>query len=449
MKIGSIKNRITIWYTIFIVIIIVFLVGVLLLSQRLSSQNYYEDQLNNTMNWACASIGTFEDALALPSQNEADAHITILDEDGNKLAGRRSFSIALEKDKIQVSRNLQGNIWYVLDRPVELQDGRNLWLRCYISSAVSEQNNQTIIILLSVIIPLMLLAVVLGGRILTQRALQPLESIIQLTENISNTSNLNERVSFTDHTNEVGRLIISFNRMLTRLEKSMENEKRFISDASHELRTPIGVIYNQSEFALNSAQTIAEKDAALQVIRDRSQRAGEMLSQMLLLSRMDYQKLPLNLEHIDLSELIEQAAQELELTAGERGIKIECNIEKSIFYTCDELLILRAFTNLIENAIQYGRENGHIWLYLHRVDNVITFTVSDDGIGISEADLPKIWKRFYQANKSGERSSGSGLGLAITQWIVQAHGGTITASSVLNQGTSFTIRFPCTDTGFH
>lgn len=438
----SVKARITLWYTGFITIIVVFLVGALVISEGISSQDYYVDQLQKGLAQVAEGIASLQDAQAIDLQLDSGVHMSALQDDGTLLAGTRTFRINPHEDKLRIRSARDDDFWYLLDKPVDLDDGTRIWLRAFISSAVSERNNRAIMLFLLVAIPLLLFISVFGGLWLTRRAFGPLDAIIHAAQGISNATDLKQRLPVDTQSDEVGQLSSALNGMLSRLERSIEDEKGFISDASHELRTPISVISAQSEFALLPERTPEEKEAALRIIQARSVNAGRMLSQLLLLSRMDYEKLPLNIERVDLSELLEQIALESAEKAGNRGISIHTQIEQGIHLDCDELLIMRMIDNLLENAMRYGLNGGNIWIDLSRSGGSILLRIRDDGIGISEKDQSKIWQRFYQVNKSEQREVGFGLGLSMVHWIVTAHGGEISVRSALGEGSCFTVTLP-------
>ncbi len=437
----SIKVRITMWYAIFVVLMFALMLGVLIISQHLSSRDFYTDRLTRARDEVIASVQTLEDLKDIDTQTRTEVSVSIFSEGGELLQGQKTFGGEFNADKLRVRVGSKDNYWYIQDARHVLRDGTPIWIRCYISSSLEERNNAVLAISMAIIVPLLIVLVLFGGFRLTKQAFQPLDNMIGIAEGISDTSDLRQRFSRPGQRDEVARLADAFDKMLARLEQSVQNEKSFISDASHELRTPISVIRAQSEFALDKNRSVGEKDRALEVILDRSRKAGQMLSQMLLLSRMDFQRLPLNMERICVSELVERLAQETQSLADARNISILCSIEPDVALRCDELLFMRAVTNLLDNAIRYGRDGGHIWLRLTRTGAGVALSVRDDGIGIAEEDLPKVWKRFYQVRKSGD-NSGSGLGLSIVKWIVEAHGGTIGLHSAPGLGTEFRIELP-------
>lgn len=441
MKHTSIKTRITLWYSVFIVLIVIIMLSALLISQHRFSVDYYSDMLFNAMDEAVNSIHLENGNIIVDTQTDSGVRITVLDNNGTLLIGKRHFNAALKEEFLRIRGNANAGSWYLLDKPVTLEDGRNVWLRLYISTDLIGRTTQSLYLVLIVMVPLLLATVIFGGYRMTRHAFQPLDDISRTAASISDSRDLKQRIGMTEQTDEVGRLADTFDGMFARLERSLENEKRFISDASHELRTPLSVICAQSEYALTPGRTTEEKDAALRIIQDRGRTTSDMLSQLLMLSRMDYQKMPLNLENTNLSDLFESVALEMQTQASEKNISIHCEISERIIMRCDEILMLRMATNLVQNAIQYGREGGTVRIRLTKENHSILFVVEDDGLGISEEDQANIWNRFFQADKS-KSTAGSGLGLPIVKWIAEAHGGTIAVGSQINKGSRFTLRFP-------
>lgn len=438
----SIKVRITMWYALFVVLMFVLMMGVLMVSQHISSRGFYHDRLKRAVDETTLLLQRMEDIENIDTPTSTGVHISFLDDSGELLRGSKSFSAPFNEKNMRVRTGANESYWYIQDAHHVLQDGNTIWLRCYISSSLSERNNFVLLVSMMIIMLLLIIVIIFGGYLLTKRAFHPLDEIIEIAEGISDTNDLQQRFRLPGQRDEVGRLADTFDKMLARIEKSVQNEKAFISDASHELRTPISVIRAQSEFALGENRNTEEKDAALEVIQDRSRKAGEMLSQMLLLSRMDYQKLPVTFERICISDLLERLAQEAMVQADFRQIKIICEIEPEIMIYCDELLMMRAITNLIDNAVRYGNDNGHVWIHLAKKNKCVELVIRDDGIGIAEEDKERVWKRFYQVKKSSNSSAGSGLGLSIVEWIIRTHHGTITLQSTFGIGTEFVIQLP-------
>ena len=229
--------------------------------------------------------------------------------------------------------------------------------------------------------------------------------------------------------------------MFDKLQKSFENEVQFTSDVSHELRTPISVIMTQSEYGKDIEMTPEEAKHTFNIIFKESKKMSQLVSQLLTLVRIDKGHLKLNLENIDIGELLEISLETQQINANKKNINFITNIEENIFTIIDEIMILRAFNNIISNAIFYGKENGFLKISLKKENNKIFITFEDNGIGISKENLDKIWIRFFQADSS-RTTDNSGLGLPMVKGIIEAHNGNISVTSELGKGTTFSIILP-------
>ena len=203
------------------------------------------------------------------------------------------------------------------------------------------------------------------------------------------------------------------------------------------------MIISQCEDALDSAQTLPQARAALDTVLQQAQKMSALIAQLLTLARADRGQYHLQLERVDLSEMMEMVAAEQQQYAAHKHIDIVLDIQPGLTLSGDETMLMRMLINLVENGIRYGREGGHLWLRLHAQAETIVGEVQDDGIGIADAHLNRIWDRFYQVDPSRSASrAGAGLGLSMVQWIVHAHGGTIAVQSALGQGSTFTFVLP-------
>ena len=430
------------WYGLLILVVLGLLTLLLLWTQFLQSKDYYYRHLTEAANRAAQEVHLNADGeIELDTQIDDNVHVTVLDENGELLIGKRKFAAKPKEEVLRIRESQKSDAsWYLLDQPVTLADGRPLWIRCYASSAVAERMGGMLRLVMLLSIPLLLAAVFVGGFMMTRYIFRPMDEMIATARSISSSSDLKRRIEVSGAQREVNRLVSTFNEMLSRLERSVENEKSFISDASHELRTPLSVIRAQSEYALSPDCPPEERENSLQVILDCSTRASDMISQMLALSRMDAQRQPLSREPINISEMLESIAEQLEPLAAQRGIRIETACRPDVILSCDEILMMRALFNLMQNAIDYGREGGHVWASVERSGGGVTIRVRDDGAGISESDCEKIWRRFYRVRATAH-GSGAGLGLPMAQQIIEQHGGTIGVKSALGVGSEFTIHF--------
>ena len=166
-----------------------------------------------------------------------------------------------------------------------------------------------------------------------------------------------------------------------------------------------------------------------------------LISKLLMLSRMDKGSQKLTIENTDLSEVVEIVVEMKMEKAEEKNITIESDVVENLYADVDKSMITRVFINLIDNAITYGKENGKILIKVFQNKDRIVCKVEDDGIGIAKEHMGKIWNRFYQVDSS-RSGDNSGLGLSLVKWIIDAHKGTINVESELGKGTVFTFEFP-------
>lgn len=230
--------------------------------------------------------------------------------------------------------------------------------------------------------------------------------------------------------------------MFERLEESFEKEKQFTSDVSHELRTPVSVIISQCEYLLENQSFAKEEKEEIFMILRQAKRMSKLTSEMLMIAREEMNE-SYTMEEIDLGLLTELVIEELQEQSDQKKIKITLQKDSEIYMKGDQTLLLRMMINLIQNAINYGKEDGHINIILKEDGNMIQGEVKDDGIGISEEHISKIWDRFYRVDKSRSRENGgTGLGLFMVRWIVSIHNGDIRVKSKEGVGTSFIFQFP-------
>lgn len=286
------------------------------------------------------------------------------------------------------------------------------------------------------VIPGYVILAAIGSMFLSRRALKPIRQITLTAKKISE-GDLSKRIDGIVSHDEVGELADTFNQMIEELEVSFQRERQFTSDASHELRTPMTVITACTEDALFT-QDAAIREENLRMIQKENERMTKMLSQLLMLSRGYEGRYHFQPEELGLYDMAESVSESLAPLAVAKSIQIHNQIPEQQMIYADQSLFTQLLMNLLENAIKYGKENGNIWLTMEHRDEKLALCVRDDGIGISDEDLPKIFERFYRADKARNRS-GSGLGLAIAKWIVTLHGGELFVESTLGKGTKFMV----------
>ena len=327
---------------------------------------------------------------------------------------------------------------YIENFKNKLDNYGKVWIRGVMPNIGQSSAIETVIQISIIILPFFLILSAIGGYVITRNAFRPIEQIRRIAEKINEGNDLSQRINLKKGDDELHILANTFDVMFDRLQTSFENEVQFTSDVSHELRTPITVILTQAEYGKGYINSIEEAKKSFGIIEKEGQKMSKLVSQLLTLARMERGKQKLKLEHIDLSELIEMTIETQISSANTKNIKFITKIAPAIYANIDEMMIIRVFTNLISNAICYGKRDGTITIELFSENDKIISKISDDGIGIPKNELDKIWLRFYQVDpsKSGDNS---GLGLSMVKKIIELHNGEIFVESKFGLGTTFTV----------
>lgn len=331
--------------------------------------------------------------------------------------------------------------YYVLDMKIPVENYHSVIVRGIASITDAEQDFRLTLSIALILLPLLIFLTAVCGYFLSLRALRPVSRITKTVQDIQKEKDLSKRIRLGDGKDEIYTLARTFDDLLGAVETSMKREKQFTSDVAHELRTPLSVVLMECEELLRDEHLDEESRCEVMVIYRKIKGMSEMISQLLLLSRADQGREKLNMEEIDFSELSEMVAEEYAEVARNKGISLKTQIEPGLHLTADETLMIRLWGNLLQNAVNYGKSDGHIWISVQKEGNAIRMSVKDDGIGISSQDLPHIWDRFYQADPS-RNSDSSGLGLSMVKWIVEAHHGEISVESEIGKGSTFSCQFP-------
>lgn len=292
-------------------------------------------------------------------------------------------------------------------------------------------------------IPCALILSTLGGRFMATRALKPVAEITSTAQDIAHGANLSRRIPIPEVQDEIGNLARTFNEMMNRLEKSFNQVRQFSSDASHELRTPLTVLKGQSELVLSKPRSKAEYQEVLSSNLEEINYMSRVLEDLLILSKGDEGKVSLEKEPVELSSIVEEVSRQGEIFADEKEVKIILAYLEPVTILGDAHRLKQMVWILLHNAVKFTPSGGEIKITLQDLDDTVYFTIRDNGIGIPEQDLPKIFDRFYRVDKARSRmDGGSGLGLSICKHIVDRHHGTVDVESKLGEGTKFKIRFP-------
>jgi hypothetical protein len=295
--------------------------------------------------------------------------------------------------------------------------------------------------ILLIVIPLCLLTICLVSGWIIKHSLKPLDVFSFSIRRITHKS-LGDRLEVEAEVQELNGLATSFNEMLGRLQKAFESERRLISDASHELKTPVSVIKAHCDVLLLKERTVDEYRDSLETIREISDNMGRLTKDLLSLARLDAGMLsPLGFREISLTACVQKALRLTLSRAERRSVNIVLSLAEDLFVNGDEDRLSEAFLNLIENAICYNRENGSVEISAGKENGVVRLTVADTGTGIAEEDRERIFDRFYRTD-AARSTEGTGLGLSIVKSIIENHHGTIEVESKPGMGSCFSIILP-------
>ena len=308
------------------------------------------------------------------------------------------------------------------------------------------------------IAPLALLISVALAYMLAGGAFRPVDRLINEVEAITDGRSLHRRVPTDEADEELSRLSDTLNRMIGRLQTSFGALRRFTADASHELKTPLAVVRADVERAMHPGASGHERAQALEEAMQEIARMSDLVDSLLTLARADEGRFDLHREPVQMDPLVRDVYETAVILGEDAGVTVTLPLVEDAVVLGDETRLRQLFLNLITNAIKYTPKGGQVEITLSlRNNNEVGLSVRDTGVGIAAADLPHVFDRFWRADRARSRKgtdgraiaerSGFGLGLAISQWIAQAHGGTLTAQSRLGRGSTFTVLLPIAPAG--
>lgn len=280
-----------------------------------------------------------------------------------------------------------------------------------------------------------------GGWALVSHAIRPIHDISTTATRVA-AGRLDERIPIAEPGSELADLASVLNTTFARLEAAFHQQRQFTADASHELRTPIAVLISEAQTALARPRAADEYRETVEACLETAQKMRRLTESLLQLARLDAGHDVARAEPLDLAQLAADTARPLEPLAAARQVTIETNLSPTPIHA-DPAQVQQVLTNLVANAIEYNRPNGHVHIRVTTRNNEAVLDVTDTGVGIESLHLPHIFDRFYRADPSRSSTAGhAGLGLAICRMIMQAHGGRIDVQSQPGQGSTFTATWP-------
>ncbi len=459
--IRSFRLRLTVWYLTFFsllfVVFGVFLYGIL--------SSALEKRLDDTLiSQANTAAVLFQDEIEEMKGDLAKAAAEAVSEmrlrgstvavfDGSKMLAASAPVVRPELEAVAAQAAAAPEPDLVLTMPLSGRHGARAAVhrittdRTYLALAVEPLDS--IVASLNVVrrvllfgMPVLLVLAGIGGYWLSTRSLAPLGWMAEQARQISG-SNLHARLEIGQAADELTVLAASFNELLARLDQSFESMRRFVADASHELRTPISVIRGEADVALSHDRPAAEYRESLAIVLDESRRLSRLVDDLLNLARADAGHVRLQVRDFYFNDLIAECCRSVQTLAAARHIELECRTAGDVPFRGDEELLRRLVVNLLDNAIRYTPDGGKVSAELEAYGPDVRVRVSDTGVGIAPEAASHVFERFYRADKARSRADGGfGLGLPIVKWIAESHHGDVQLTSHPESGSVFTVTLP-------
>jgi heavy metal sensor kinase len=298
--------------------------------------------------------------------------------------------------------------------------------------------------ILGYMVPIALALAAVGGWFLARKSLSPVVAMAERARRIG-VENLSERLPVANPRDELGRLAETFNELLGRLEASLGQQRQFMADASHELRTPVTVTRTAASVALQQEhRDEADYRDALRIVEQQAARLSRVVDDMFTLARADAGSYPMRVVPMYLDEVIDDIVRAARVVAATKNVAVDAAVVPSAAFTGDEELIRRMIVNLVDNAVRHTPGGSSVRVELDETDSGYAIAVKDQGPGIPAGIREQIFERFFRGDASRRWSAqdGAGLGLALARWIARAHGGDVVLARSSPSGSTFVISLP-------
>ncbi len=299
--------------------------------------------------------------------------------------------------------------------------------------------------ILAYVVPLSLVVAGIGGWFLALHSLSPVVAMAARAREIGMQS-LSARLPVANPGDELGKLASTFNELLARLEASVDQQRQFMADASHELRTPVSIARTAARVALQQpSRPESEYRDTLAIVENETIRLSRIVDDLFTLTRADAGSYPVRIAPMYLDEVTDEVVRAARVVAATRGVSIICRTVQPAPFTGDEDLIRRMIINIVDNATRFSPADGTVRVALDRAADVYTISISDQGPGVTPEARSRIFERFYRvadAPANGGANGGAGLGLALARWIARAHGGDIALATSSSLGSTFVATLP-------
>ncbi len=452
----TLRARLTLWYTAVLAVILVLFGSIVYVSLSFNLTNQIENSLDRTADDILLTLsdGIPEDlAITLRALDlTSNVSVQILQNDGEiawqsvntPLSGSAFDPDNLSMDEnVFSSRDILGVDYRVLTVPIVSTAGNEVIGYLQLGTSLTTVNlvAQTLLIMLLVGGLLAVIVAAIIGYIVAGAALSPLDQVTQTAIQITSADDLSRRIPLLGRqTDEVGKLIQAFNATMERLEGLFNTQKRFLADVSHELRTPLTAIRGNVDLIRQFG--VADEES-LDAISTEVDRLTRLVRDLLLLAQAETGKLPLSRDAVELDTLMLEVFRQAKVLAGER-VNVRIGNEDQARVEGDRDRLKQVLLNVVANALEHAPDGSEVRLALKCEGQLAELSVVDEGPGIPEDELSRIFERFYRRDPSRNRNkgSGAGLGLSIAYWITRHHGGDIRVESSVGEGTTFVISLP-------
>ncbi len=289
-------------------------------------------------------------------------------------------------------------------------------------------------------IPILLLGVI-GGSMVTYRAIKPIRSLIETVKSILRTGRMSLRVPVRKERGELDELVGLFNEMLDKNDLLIQAMHNSLDNVAHDLRTPMTRLRGVAEFALQDAENRDACREALGDCMEESERVLTMLNTLMDVAEAETGVMRLEKEPLSLSHMVRNVVDLYDIVAEEQGTQVRLHLDEAILIQADRTRWQQVLANLLDNALKYGGKGGTVNIETAAADGNAVIKISDEGMGIAENEVSRIWERLYRGDHSRSRR-GLGLGLSFVKAIVEAHGGSVRVRSRINEGATFIVKVP-------
>jgi len=463
----SIRSRLTAWYTLVLATVLVS-AGVITyaVARRQILRSNDASMVMTAHQFAAALTDEISEAhgvLRLRSANELlaefrdrDRAIVLLTADGHEFAAHTT-PLAQSLDRKLLSQRAAARAYGVVTLPTG--DGVRLVLVpariggvgfvIAVGQSLAAQQDALADLrqAMLITIPIALLVASIGGYLLARTSLAPVVRMTAKARAIGAT-NLSERIDVANRRDELGELAATLNDLLARLDASFTAQRRFMADASHELRSPVAILQGELDVTLSRTdRDAADYRESLEVMRRSVRRLTRIVRDLFLLARSDAGDVPLRREAVYISDAVVNTVRAFRTVAAEREVRLFADCDEELRVLGDEDLIQRLVGNLLENAIKFTPAAGSVRIRCFAIDDHIRIEVADSGTGIPPNVHSHVFERFFRADPARAvaaemNGSGAGLGLPIARWIAEQHGGTLLLEKSDANGSVFVATLP-------